>query len=71
MIEPSESPWASPVVLVRKGDRSLRFCVDYGALNLVTKPDLLLLPCINDLLDHLVKSKYINTLNLAIGKSDS
>ena len=39
VIRPSESPWASLVVLVRKRDGTLKFCVDYRALNSVTKPD--------------------------------
>ena len=53
VIEPSDSPWASPVVLVRKKDGTLRFCVDYRALNSVITPDLFPLPRINDLVDQL------------------
>ena len=49
VIQPSKSPWASHMVLlVRKRDGSLRFCIDYRALNVVTKPDIFLLPWIDD-----------------------
>ena len=67
MIKPSKSPWSSPVVLVRKRDGTLCFCVDYRVLNSVTKPDVLPLPRINDLLDQLGKSKYYTTLDLVSG----
>ena len=67
VIEPSCSPWASPVVLVRKKDGSLRFCIDYRHLNLVTKPDVFPLPRMDDLLDQLGRSKFFSTLDLASG----
>ena len=67
VIKPSESPLASPVVLVRKRDGTLRFCVDYRALNSVTKPDVFPLPRIHDLLDQLGKSRYFTTLDLKSG----
>ena len=67
VIQPSESPWASPVVLVRKKDGSLRFCIDYQKLNSVTKPDVFPMPRIDDMLDQLGKSKYFSTLDLAAG----
>ena len=67
MIQPSESPWASPVVLVRRRGGSLHFCVDYRGLNAVTKADVHLLLRIDDLLDKLGKAKCFSTLDLAAG----
>lgn len=67
VVQPSSSPWASPVVMVQKKDGTHRFCVDYRSLNQVTKPDTFPLPRIDDLLDQLGKSKYFTTLDLASG----
>ena len=67
VIQPSNSPWASPVVLVRKKDGTHRFCVDYREVNAVTKKDKFPLPRVDDLLDQLGKAQYFSTLYLASG----
>lgn len=65
VIRPSQSPWASLVVVVKK-DKSLRFCVDYCRLNSVTKMDVFPLPRLDDSLDLLSKAEYF-TLDLSSG----
>ena len=67
VIEPCQSSWASPVVLVTKKDGTTRFCIDYHKLNDVTKKDAYPLPRIDDTLDALRGSMYFSTLDLYSG----
>jgi hypothetical protein len=63
LIEPSRSPWSSPIVLVRKKDGSIRFCCDYRRLNSLTIKDVYALPRIDDALASLNGNKFFSGLD--------
>lgn len=72
IIEPSTSPWSSPVWVVPKkidssGKQKYRLVIDYRKLNEVTVGDKYPLPNIADLLDQLGKCSYFSTIDLASG----
>ncbi|KAK6036368.1 zinc knuckle [Cooperia oncophora] len=67
VIEDSQSPWASPIVLVAKKDGTTRLCVDYREVNKVTKKDSYPLPPIDITLQNLQGKRWFSSLDLASG----
>lgn len=67
LIKPSQSAWASPIVLVPKKDGTLRLCIDYQRLNRIMVSDPYPMPRIDDLLDGLGQAQFISTLDLMEG----
>ena len=66
-VEPSQSPWSSPVVLARKHDGTYRMCIDFRKLNQSTKKDAIPLPRTDDLLEALGGAQWFSSLDLASG----
>ena len=67
IIQPSHSPWASPITLAPKKDNTFRFCIDYRKLNSVTVDDSHPLPHIQDIFDSLHGSTVFTTVDLRSG----
>lgn len=64
VIEPSKSPWSSPIILVKKKNNTYRFCIDYRKLNQVSIPDAYPLPYISSILDKLRNANYLSSVDI-------
>ncbi|KAE8899137.1 hypothetical protein PF001_g4415 [Phytophthora fragariae] len=67
LIRASSSPWASPVLMIRKPGGGIRFCIDYRRLNAATVKDCYPMPLIDDILDVLGNAKLFSTMDIASG----
>ena len=67
VIKESRSPYASPIVIARKKNGSVRMCIDYRTVNTKTIPDQYTTPRIDDALDCLTGSRWFSVLDLRSG----
>lgn len=65
VIEPCESAWSSPVLIVTKKNGQPRFCLDSRKLNSVTKHDAYNLPYVSEILDNLRDARYLSSIDLS------
>ena len=66
-IQPLQSAWCNAVVLVRKKDGGLRFCIDFWWLNARTKKDSYPLPRMQETMESLVRARFFSTMDLKSG----
>ena len=66
-IQPSQSPWCNAVVLVRKKDGSLRFCINFRRLNQMTKKDAFPLPRMQETMESMVGAHHFSCMDLKSG----
>ena len=66
-IRPSQSAWCNTVMLVRKKDSGLHFCINFQCLNAHTKKDSYPLPQIQEVLESLVGAGHFSCLDLKSG----
>lgn len=67
MIEPSNSPWSSPIVMIPKPDGIFHFCNDFRKLNKVSQFDSYPMPRVDELIERLGRARYVSTLELTKG----
>ena len=66
-IEPSQSDWSSPCILVPKPDGTFRMCTDYRKVNSVTKTDSFTVPRMDDCIDNIGQAKFVTKFDLLKG----
>jgi len=67
IIQPSSSPFSSPVLLVKKKDGSYKFCVDFRHLNALTAKSKFPVPVFEELMDELANASWFTNLDLRAG----
>jgi hypothetical protein len=67
LIQHSNNPFSSPVLLVKKKDNSFRFCIDYRHLNAITLKGQFHIPIIDEFMDELQNAMWFSTLDLCAG----